>query len=168
MKPRIHESVFVAEGARIYGEVTLSEGASVWFNAVLRGDEGAIRIGRDTNIQDNAVVHSDLGAAVIIGERVTVGHGAVIRSCRIGPDVMIGMNATVMSHAVIGEQSIVGANAFIPYNETYPPQSLIIGSPARTVRTLSEAELRFNQLAVNTYKDLINRYRSGEIEGISR
>jgi carbonic anhydrase/acetyltransferase-like protein (isoleucine patch superfamily) len=163
----IHESVFMAPGARIYGAVFLAEGASVWFNAVLRGDEGSIEIGRDTNIQDNVVIHSDLGAAVIIADRVTVGHGAVIRSCRIGPEVMIGMNATIMSHAEIGEHSIVGANAFIPYNQSYPPQSLIIGTPARRVRQLTEKELGLNQLVIDIYKDLVKRYRSGEIEGIS-
>lgn len=163
----IHESVFLAAGARIYGVVSLAEGTSVWFNAVLRGDEGPIEIGCDTNIQDNVVIHSDLGTPVIISDRVTIGHGAVIRSCRIGPDVMIGMNATIMSHAEIGEHSIVGANAFIPYNQSYPPQSLIIGAPARRVRQLTEKELGLNQVAIDIYKDLVKRYRSGEIKGIS-
>ncbi|MDY6824796.1 MAG: gamma carbonic anhydrase family protein [Thermodesulfobacteriota bacterium] len=164
---KIHESVFVAEGARIYGDVRIAEGASIWFNAVLRADEGPIEIGVDTNIQDNAVIHSDLDAAVIIAGRVTIGHGAVIRACRIGADAMIGMNATVMSGADIGEQSIVGANAFIPYNQSFAPQSLIVGSPARVVRQLTDQELTFNRLAIDTYKDLVRKYRSGEITGIS-
>ena len=134
---------------------------------MLRGDEGLIEIGRDTNIQDNVLVHSDLGAAVIIDERVTVGHGAVIRSCRIGSDVMIGMNATIMSRAEIGEHSIVGANAFVPYDRIFPPGSLIIGSPARLVRQLTEEEKTYNQASVDVYKKLVEQYRAGGVEGIS-
>ncbi len=165
--PEIHESVFIAPGARIYGDVFIAEGASIWFNAVLRGDEGRIEIGRDTNIQDNVVIHSDLGQAAIIAERVTVGHGAVIRGCRIGADVMIGMNATIMSNAEIGERSIVGANAFVPYRKSFPPGSMIMGSPARLVRRLTDQELAFNQAAIDVYRELARRYRSGEIKGVS-
>ena len=165
--PQIHPSVFIARGVRVYGEVRVAEGAGLWFNAVLRGDEGPIEIGRDTNIQDNVVIHSDLGAAVIIGENVTVGHGAVIRACRIEDDVMIGMNATVMSHARIGAHSIVGANALVPYNREFPPGSLIMGAPARRVRSLTDEELVFNQAAVAVYKKLARQYRDGEITGIS-
>lgn len=167
IRPRIHESVFIAAGARIYGDVVIGPGASVWFNAVLRGDEGRIEIGRDTNIQDNVTLHSDLGAPVVIGDRVTVGHGAVIRGCRIGADVMIGMNATIMSHVAIGEHSVVGAHAFIPYHTSFPPGSMILGSPARLVRQLTDEELTFNQAAVDIYKELVRRYRAGEIAGIS-
>ena len=164
--PVIHNSVFIAEGARIYGDVSIAEGAGVWFNSVLRGDEGRIEIGRDTNIQDNAVIHSDMETGVIIGERVTVGHGAVIRGCRISDDVMIGMNATIMSHVEIGAQSIVGANSFIPYHKCFPPGSLIIGSPARAIRELTDEELGFNKVAIDIYKDLANRYRDGQIVGV--
>jgi len=166
--PTIHESVFIAEGARIYGDVKILEGASVWFNAVIRGDEGPVEIGMDTIVQDNVVIHSDLGMPLNIGKRVTIGHGAVIRSCKIGSDVMVGMNATVMSKSEIGEQSIVGANALISYDQHFPPQSLIIGSPAKAVRPLTPEEQTYNQIAIDIYKDLIQRYRSGEIQEISR
>ena len=150
--PVIHDSVFIAEGARIYGDVLIAE--------------GRIEIGRDTNIQDNVVIHSDMEeAGVIIGERVTVGHGAVIRGCRINEDVMIGMNATIMSYAEIGAQSIVGANSFIPYHKSFPPRSLIMGSPATVVRELTDEELGFNKTAVDIYKDLVKRYRAGQIVG---
>jgi carbonic anhydrase/acetyltransferase-like protein (isoleucine patch superfamily) len=167
LRPDIHESAFIAEGARIYGDVSIAEGTSVWFNAVLRGDEGRIEIGKDSNVQDNAVIHSDMDAGVTIDERVTVGHGAVLRGCRIAGDVMIGMNATIMSYVEIGERSIVGANAFIPYHKSFPPRSLIIGSPAKAVRELNEDELGFNQVAIDIYKDLVRRYQAGEIIGVS-
>ena len=166
LHPNIHESAFIAEGARIYGDVVIAEGASVWFNAVLRGDEGRIEIGKDTNVQDNVVIHSDMDAGVTIDERVTVGHGAVVRGCRIAADVMIGMNATIMSHVEIGEHSIVGANAFIPYHKSFPPRSLIVGAPAKAVRELTEDELGFNQVAIDIYKDLVRRYQAGEIVGL--
>lgn len=166
--PVIHDSVFIAAGAHIYGDVTIAEGASVWFNAVLRGDEGRIEIGRDTNIQDNVVIHSDMEAEVIVGERVTLGHGAVIRGCRISADVMIGMNTTIMSYAEIGAQSIVGANSFIPYHKSFPPGSLIMGSPAKAIRALTDEELGFNKIAVDIYKDLVKRYRDRQIVGVSK
>lgn len=165
--PEIHESVFIAQGARIYGEVRIHQGASIWFNAVIRGDEGLIEIGEDSNIQDNGVIHSDMRAPVIIGRRVTIGHGAVIRACRIGDDVMIGMNSTIMSHAEIGTHSIVGANTFVPYNQSYPPESLIMGTPAKAVRQLTGSELAFNQMAIETYKNLVRQYQAGTITGIS-
>src|SRR6056297_632052 len=167
LRPDIHESAFIAEGARIYGDVVIAAGASVWFNAVLRGDEGRIEIGKDTNVQDNVVIHSDMDAGVTIDERVTVGHGSVIRGCRICEDVMVGMNATIMSHGEIGAQSIVGANSFIPYHKTFPPGSLIMGSPAKAVRGLTDEELGFNRVAIDIYKNLVKRYRSGEIVGLS-
>ena len=163
LRPQIHASVFIAEGARIYGDVFIAKGASVWFNAVLRGDEGRIEIGRDTNVQDNVVIHSDMDAGVIIADRVTLGHGAVIRGCRIGTDVMVGMNATIMSHVEIGEQCIIGANSFVPYHKSFPPRSLIMGSPAKVFRELTNEELRFNQAAIDIYKGLVKRYQAGEI-----
>lgn len=166
-RPEIHESVYIARGVQIFGDVKIAEGVSIWFNAVLRGDEGHVEIGRDCNIQDNVLIHSDLGAAVFIADRVTIGHGAVIRSCRIGADVMIGMNATVMSGAQIGEHSIVGANAFVPYNKSFPPGSMIIGSPARLVRELTDQERTYNQATIEVYQKLVEQYRDGSITGIS-
>lgn len=164
--PHIHPSVFVAKGAQIWGDVEIGEGSSVWFNAVIRGDEGKITIGRNTNIQDNAVIHSDGDMPVHIGDNVTVGHGAVIRACRLGNSVMVGMNATVMSGTEIGERSIVGANAFIAYNKKFPPKSLITGVPAKLVRELSDAETALNDGAPQIYGRLVEKYRRGVFGGL--
>jgi carbonic anhydrase/acetyltransferase-like protein (isoleucine patch superfamily) len=164
----VHPSVFVAEGARIYGDVVIGEGSSVWFNAVIRGDEAKIVVGKCTNIQDNAVIHSDQGAETRIGDEVTIGHGAVIRGCRIGTNVMVGMNATVMSHAEIGDGSVVGANAFVPYHAKFPPHSLILGMPAKRVRGLREDEIGTNRIATEVYAELVQRYRDRTIVAFTK
>jgi len=164
LSPRIHPSVFIAEGARIYGDVEIKKGASVWFNAVIRGDEGKVVIGEDTNIQDNVVVHSDAGAEVAIGGRVTVGHGSVVRGAHIENDVSIGMNATIMSYAVIGANSIVGANTFVAYHKKFPERSLVVGLPGRLIRRIEGDELKSNQVAIDIYLNLVKKYRSGEIQ----
>jgi len=166
LRPRIPHSVFIVEGARIYGDVQIGERASIWFNAVIRGDEGPVLIGSDSSVQDNAVIHSDLDYGVHIGQKVNIGHGAVIRGCRIEEDVMVGMNATVMTSAEIGAESIVGANAMIGYGKKFPPRSLILGVPAQRVRELTERELEMNKIATATYQSLIKRYLSGEIRGL--
>ena len=166
LRPRIHESVYVARGAEIHGDVEIGEGSSVWFNAVVRGDEGEIVVGRNTNIQDNAVVHSDAGMPLEIGDNVTVGHGAVIRSCKLADGVMVGMNATVTSGTEIGERSIVGANSFIGYNKKFPPRSLVTGVPAKMARELTEAETAINIAAVQVYQQLVEKYRRGVFGGM--
>ena len=165
LKPRIHESVFIAEGARICGDVEIGEGSSIWFNAVIRGDEGKISIGKNTNIQDNTVLHSDMMVGIQIGDGVTIGHGAIIRGCIIGNNTMIGMNATVMTNAEIGSECVVGANTFVPYNKKFPPRSLIIGVPARLVRELKSEELEFGKIATRIYEELKEKYSHGEIIG---
>jgi carbonic anhydrase/acetyltransferase-like protein (isoleucine patch superfamily) len=167
LSPRIHPSVFIAEGARIYGDVEIKEGASVWFNAVIRGDEGRVTIGENTNIQDNVVIHSDNGAAVQIGNNVTVGHCAVIRGARIGDGASIGMNATIMSYSRIGADSVVGANTFVPYNKQFSERSMIVGLPGRVVRMLETEELKSNQIPLDIYRELVEAYRSGKITGLS-
>jgi carbonic anhydrase/acetyltransferase-like protein (isoleucine patch superfamily) len=158
LKPKIHESVFIAEGARIYGDVEIGEGSSVWFNAVIRGDEGKITIGKNTNIQDNSVIHSDGMIPVEIGDGVTVGHGAIVRGCKMGNSVMVGMNATIMSGVEIGDYCSIGANCFIGYNKKFPPGSLITGVPARLLRELKEEEIAFNDMPVKIYREVIQKY----------
>jgi carbonic anhydrase/acetyltransferase-like protein (isoleucine patch superfamily) len=133
-----------------------------------RGDEGKVVIGSGTNIQDNAVLHSDMGACVEIGKNVTIGHGAVLRGCRVGENVMIGMNATIMTHATIGENSVVGANSFLPSNRRYEARTMIMGSPAKRVRALTEEELGWNEIALGVYRGLVERYLRKEILGFRR
>ena len=162
-EPRIHDSVFIAEGAHIYGDVEIHEGASIWFNAVIRGDEGKIVIGKNSNIQDNTVIHSDGTIPVEIADNVTVGHAAVIRGCKLASHVMVGMNATIMSGVEIGEYSVVGANSFIPYNKKFPPNSLITGIPAKLIRELSDEEKSINDVTPQMYEDVIDKYKKGFI-----
>ena len=159
----VDPQAFIAEGARVYGEVRIGRGSSVWFNAVLRGDEGPIAIGENTNVQDCCVLHSDMGVGIEIGDWVTIGHGSVVRGATIGSDTMIGMNCTVMTGAVIPEGCIVGAHSFVPYNAHYPPRSMIYGTPARVMKGLGEEELQGSRVAGTIYKELAERYRSGSV-----
>jgi carbonic anhydrase/acetyltransferase-like protein (isoleucine patch superfamily) len=143
--PRIHPTVFAAGNATILGDVTLGEESSVWFQAALRGDIHRIVIGPRTNIQDGAVVHvaDDFGAEV--GELVTVGHKAVVHACRVDNEVLVGMGAIILDGAEIGARSIIGAGALVTGGRKFPAGSLILGSPAKVVRTLTldeQAEIR--------------------------
>lgn len=168
LKPKIHESVFVAEGAQVYGDVEIGEGSSVWFNAVIRGDEGKITIGKNTNIQDNAVLHSDMLVGIEIGDNVTIGHGAIIRGSKIGNNVMVGMNSTVMTNSEIGDHSVIGANSFVPYDKKFPPRSLIIGAPAKLVRELRDEELVASKMATQIYQGLMKKYSEKKILGYQK
>ncbi|MBP7634741.1 gamma carbonic anhydrase family protein [Candidatus Ozemobacteraceae bacterium] len=145
--PRIHESAFVAETAAVIGDVVIGARASIWYGVVLRGDINSIRIGDETNIQDNAVVHvddekrgGDNGRAVI-GNRVTIGHGAIIHACRIGDNSLIGMGAVVLSRAEIGENCIVAAGAVVKEAMIVPPNSLVAGTPAVIKSTLTPEKI---------------------------
>jgi carbonic anhydrase/acetyltransferase-like protein (isoleucine patch superfamily) len=141
-------SAFIAESAIVLGDVTLDEHSSVWFNAVLRGDEAPIRIGRRTNIQDGAVLHADRGFPCFVGDGVTVGHNAIVHGCRVEDDVLIGMGSVVMNGSVIGHHSIVGVGAVVTEGTTIPPHSLVLGVPARVARELaSEDADRITQAA---------------------
>lgn len=130
------ENVFIAPGAIAIGNITLGHQASIWFNAVLRGDTDAIIIGDRTNVQDNAVIHADPGDPCIIGKDCVIGHSAIVHGAKLGHHVLIGMHATVLNNAVIGEYSIIGANALIPQGAVIPPYSLVLGVPAKVVKTL--------------------------------
>lgn len=134
--PTLADGAWAAPSADLIGEVRLGERASVWFGAVIRADNGPILIGAETNIQDGAVCHADPDAPLIIGRGVTVGHKAILHGCTVGDGCLIGMGATILNHAVIGAGSIVGAGALVTEKKEFPPGSLIVGSPARVVRTL--------------------------------
>ena len=138
--PAIDDSVHVATGAHVVGDVRIGARASVWPGAVLRGDINYIEIGEATNIQDGAVVHVADAFPAVVGRSVTVGHCAIIHACMIGDECLIGMHATVLDGAVIGRQSIVGAGAVVTQGTRVPPGSLVLGMPARVVRTLTEEE----------------------------
>ena len=132
---------WVAPGAHVIGQVRLGADVGVWFCAVLRGDNAAIEVGARTNIQENAVLHVDPGTPLSIGEGVTVGHGAIVHGCTVGDNVLVGMGAVVMNRAVIGADSLVAAAAVVTEGKMFPPGSLIVGSPARVVRALTETEV---------------------------
>ncbi|MFQ5667581.1 MAG: gamma carbonic anhydrase family protein [Candidatus Binatia bacterium] len=162
VRPVISPSAYIAEGAVIRGDVSVGEHASVWFGAVVRGDEGPVRIGSCSNVQDCCVIHSDLGVGVEIGAWVAIGHGAVVRGARVEDSVMVGMHATVMTGSVIGEGSILGAASFVPYRTTFPPYSVIYGSPARLIRPLEQWEREQHRIACDTYLRLAAEYRTGK------
>ena len=138
--PEIDESVFVAESADIIGDVKIGKNSSVWYNTVLRGDEHDIRIGENTNIQDGTVVHVGLDVDTVIGDNVTVGHNALVHGCKIGNNSLVGMGAIVLNGAEIGEFCMIGAGALVTQNKKFPDGMLIIGSPAKAVRELTEEE----------------------------
>ena len=138
--PRIPDDAFVADGARIIGEVTLESGSSVWYNAVLRADSAAITVGAGSNVQDNVSVHVDSGHPVRIGENVSIGHNAVVHGCVIGDGSLIGMGAVILSGAVIGSGCLIAGGAVILGGTEIPDGSLVAGVPAKVRRELSEEE----------------------------
>lgn len=147
----VHKSVYRARGAVIVGDVTIGEDSSVWFNAVIRGDCAAIRIGRGTNIQDNGVLHADPGFDCTLGDGVTVGHGAIVHGATVGDNTVIGMNAVVQNGAVVGADSIIAVGAVVLEGMEIPPGSLAAGVPARVKRSLSPEQIEMNRLAAAHY-----------------
>ncbi len=146
--------IYVAPSAVLVGDVTIDEGASVWHGAVLRGDFDSIVVGRDSNVQDNVVVHVDRGMPAVIGRRVTVGHAAVVHGCSIGDDCLVGMNSTINSGALIGSGSVVASGAVVRENAEFPAGTLIAGVPAKTIRTVDETLRRRIDLSWPIYRDL--------------
>ncbi len=139
-RPTIGDGSWVAPSADLIGEVVLGARVTVLFGAVIRADNSAITVGDDSNVQDGAVLHSDPGVPLTIGARVTIGHKAILHGCTIADDVLIGMGATILNRAMIGTDSLVGANALVTEGKTFPPGSLIMGAPAKVVRELSAEE----------------------------
>lgn len=141
-KPILGERVFLAEGARLIGDVQIGDDSSVFYNAVIRADLAEIRIGKRTNIQDNVSIHLSTDLGVHVGDEVTVGHNAILHACDIEDNVLIGMGAIVMDGARIRKNSVVAAGALVPQGKEYPEGSLIVGTPARVSRQLTEEEIR--------------------------
>ncbi|NBP05129.1 MAG: gamma carbonic anhydrase family protein [Bacteroidetes bacterium] len=152
--PELGKNVFVAKGAHVIGDVKLYDDSSVWFGAVLRGDSDVISVGSRTNIQDNAVLHADPGDPCIIGEDCVIGHSAIVHGARLSHHVLVGMHATVLNNAEIGEYSIIGANALVPSGMKIPPYSLVLGVPAKVVKTLDEYVRQRIQDNVDEYGEI--------------
>lgn len=153
-KPAIAEGAWVAPGATLVGRVRIDAGASVFFGAVLRADINSITIGEGSNIQDNVVVHVDHDAPATIGRGVSIGHAAVVHGCTIGDDCLIGMNATVLSHAVIGNECLIAAGTVVLEGTVIPPRSLVAGVPGKVRRELTDDEVTAIRRNATTYREL--------------
>lgn len=159
--PTLGDDVWIAPSASVIGDVRLGAGASVWFGAVIRGDNTPIEVGARSNIQEGAMCHSDPGAPLSIGEDCTIGHHAILHGCTIGDTVLIGMGAIVLNRAVIGAGSIVGAGALVTEGKVFPPGSLIVGAPARAVRTLDENAQAMLRVSADHYVANGRKYAAG-------
>jgi carbonic anhydrase/acetyltransferase-like protein (isoleucine patch superfamily) len=161
LSPDIAASAWVADSARVIGNVSLGDDASVWFGVVIRGDTERIAIGRGSNIQDNSVVHADAGFPVSVGENVTVGHQAMLHGCTIGDHSLIGIQAVVLNGAKIGSHCLVGAGALVTEGQSFPDGSLILGTPARVVRQLSPEQRQGLEKSAAHYVENARRYKAG-------
>lgn len=155
----IHDSVIILDGAHVLGNVEIGEKSSVWYNSILRGDHGKIIIGKNSNVQDNVVIHSPPMGTTSIGDYVSIGHSAVVHGCEIEDNVTIGMNATVLNRAKIGKNSIVGAGAVVTEDKEFPEGSLILGLPGKFIRNLTLEEIELNKSNAHLYVNLAKKYK---------
>ncbi len=160
-RPEIAADAWIAPDAQIIGKVVIEAGASVWFGAVLRGDNEVIRVGEGSNVQENSVFHTDPGAPLTVGRNVTVGHKALLHGCTIGDGSLIGMNATVSNRTVVGAGCLIGAGALIAEDKAIPDGSLVMGMPGRVVRTLDEEARAKLLFLAERYRANARRYRDG-------
>ena len=151
------ENVLICDGARVAGDVTLAKGVSVWYNAVLRGDEGAITVGEETNIQDGAVLHEE----TVVGKGCTIGHNAIVHGCTVGDNTLVGMGAIILNGAKVGSNCIVVAGALLTGKMDAPDGVMLLGSPAKVVRPLTEAEIESNRASARGYLHAAEQYRKG-------
>ncbi|MCP9959824.1 gamma carbonic anhydrase family protein [Streptomyces sudanensis] len=164
-EPEVAATAFAAPTSVVVGEVTMGPGSSVWYHAVLRADCGPIVIGADSNVQDNCTVHGDPGFPVTVGERVSVGHNAVLHGCTVEDGVLVGMGATVLNGAHIGAGSLVAAQALVPQGMRVPPGSLVAGVPARIVRRLTDEEVEGLEENAAVYRELARAHREAHAPG---
>ena len=148
----------VFDSAVIGGDVTIEDNVNIWFNVSIRGDMAPVRIGENTNIQDNAVIHTNNDLPTSIGKNVTVGHGAIIHACTVEDECLIGMGSILLDGCVIGKGALIGAGALVPPGKTVPPYSLVIGNPMRIVRTLTDQEIEANRKNKQFYIQLMDNY----------
>ncbi|KQR50008.1 gamma carbonic anhydrase family protein [Acidovorax sp. Leaf160] len=161
MTPQLAESSWVADSAEVMGNVHLAEDTSIWFGAVLRGDNDPITIGAGTNVQDGSVLHSDFGQPLTLGERVTVGHKVMLHGCTVGDESLIGIGAVVLNGARIGRNCLVGAGALVTEGKEFPDGSMIIGSPAKAVRQLTPEQIEGLRRSAEGYVENARRFRAG-------
>ena len=156
-KKTFDETVMIAEGARVGGDVTLGKYVNIWYNAVLRGDEGAITVGEETNIQAGAVLHEE----TVVGKGCTIGHNAIVHGCTVGDNTLVGMGAIILNGARVGSNCIVGAGALVTGKMDAPDGVMLLGSPAKVVRPLTEAEIESNRASARGYLHAAEQYRKG-------
>src|SRR5690625_634774 len=158
--PAIDDSAYVANEAVVIGRVELGTDSIVWPGAVLRGDNEPIKLGRGSNAHDGAILHTDPGYACVIGENVTIGHQAMLHGCTIEDGALIGIQAVILNGAVIGQDSLVGAGALVTEGKEFPPRSLILGQPAKAVRTLSDEEVEGMRRNARVYRERAQTYKN--------
>ncbi len=156
--PQMHESAWVAPSASIIGNVHLAENSSVWFGAVLRGDNEPIKVGARSNVQDNSILHTDPGCPLDIGEGVIIGHRVMLHGCTIGDNSLIGIGATVLNGAKIGKNCLIGAHALITENKEIPDNSMVIGAPGKIIKTLNESQIAMLRLNAEVYVKNAERF----------
>lgn len=161
LTPDLHETAWVADNAQVMGNVSLAEECSVWFGVVIRGDTETISIGRGSNVQDNSVLHADMGMPLTIGENVTVGHQVMLHGCTIGDGSLIGIQAVVLNGARIGKNCLVGAGSLVTEGKEFPDGSMIIGSPAKVVRQLTSEQIEGLKMSAQHYVENARRYKAG-------
>ncbi|MFW2554847.1 gamma carbonic anhydrase family protein [Aliarcobacter butzleri] len=157
--PKIDPSAWIAPSADLIGNIEIGEDSSVWFGCVIRSDINEVKIGKNTNIQDLSCIHTDKNSKTIIGNNVTVGHKVMLHGCIIEDNCLIGMSATILDNAVIGEGSIVGANSLVTAGKVFPPRSMIMGSPAKVVKQLSQEDVDKLIAHAGRYVEYKNEYR---------
>jgi len=157
--PRVHETALILPGAHVYGDVTLEAGVFVLFGAVIRAELDHIIIGSQSNVQDNAVLHCDENVPTLVGQRVTIGHNAVVHGATVGRKALIGIGARALNGSTVGEGAWLAAGSVLPEGKSVPPWSLAVGAPARPVRELTEDEVRKADEGVDHYLELAARYR---------
>ncbi len=159
--PQLGKGTWVADSAQVIGNVEIGDNASVWFGVVIRGDNETIRIGRNANIQDGSVLHSDAGVPLTLGDNVSVGHQVMLHGCTIGDGSLIGIQAVILNNAKIGRNCVVGAGSVVTEGKEFPDNSLIFGSPAKVMRTLDEVGQRMGTRISEHYVENAQRYRHG-------
>ena len=159
--PQIAEDSWIAPDANVIGKIVIEEGASVWFGATLRGDNEEIVIGKGSNVQENTIMHTDMGYPLTVGEGCTIGHKALLHGCTIGDNTLIGMGAVILNGAKIGKNCLIGANALITENKVIPDGSLVMGSPGKVVRELDEQGIQGLRASALNYQQNMRRFRAG-------